>query len=314
MKFFDVQKETTNYLLDKFFSKVPEDIRDKESITEALKELQGKVDEIYDKVTKDDITKADEAFFNILKAYSTDDKSERIELAKKALELDENCVDAYLLLANEDSTSDEEALKMIDKAIEIASAKMTSSDHPKGFWATNFATREYLRAIGQKSELLWKMGRKNESVELMYKMVLYDVLDMYEVKYMLINRFLILDKIKDAEKLIKLFDDDKSTHWYYGKAYIEFRKGKNKSLAKEKLLDAFYANPYVPFFLFNVLEIPKTLSPEIKYGSVEEAVEYLELSEGLWTKNSSALNWLKKIFEEEKFELILFLEKRESEK
>lgn len=312
MKFFDAQKELTNYLIDKFLSNVPEEITNKQSMLEIAKDLQSRVDEIYDKAVKSNITKADEAFFNIAKAYSSEDKSERIELAKKALELDENCVDAYLLLASEETDSDEEALKMIDKAIEIAVSKMSNSKHPKGFWATNFATREYLRAIGQKSDLLWKMGRRSEAVELMEKMVLYDVLDMYEVKYHLINRFLLLDMIKNAEKLIRLYDDDKSTHWFYGKAYIEFRKGKNKSLAKEKLLDAFYANPYVPFFLLNILEIPETLSPEIKYGSVEEAVEYLELSERLWTKNSSALNWFKKIFEEEKFELILFLEKRKS--
>lgn len=312
MKFFDVNKELKNYLLDKFFSKVPKDLP-RESLLEYVEELKSRIDQIFEQILKEEQSRFDEAFINIVNAHNSDNKEERIQLAKKALELDENCIDAYLILATDECTSDEEALQMINKTIDIALARMKDLDQPKGSWATNYLTRQYLRAIGYKSDLLWELGRKNESVELMNKMITHDFLDMYEVKYPLINRYLILDKIKEAENLIKLFDEDVSTHWFYGKAYIEFRKGKNKSLAKEKLLDAFYANPYVPFFLFNILEIPERLSPEIKHGSVEEAVEYLELSEGLWTKNSSALNWFKKVFEEEKFELIMFLEKQKFE-
>lgn len=103
LKFFYVNKELKNYLLDKFFSRIPKDLP-RESFLEYAEELKSRIDQNFEQILKEEQSRSDEAFINIVNAHNSDDKKERIQLAKKALKLDENCIDAYLILATDECT------------------------------------------------------------------------------------------------------------------------------------------------------------------------------------------------------------------
>ena len=51
-------------------------------------------------------------------ARESDDRSERVTLAQEALEISEECAEAYVILGDQDAESPEHALEMYSKGVE----------------------------------------------------------------------------------------------------------------------------------------------------------------------------------------------------
>jgi tetratricopeptide (TPR) repeat protein len=260
-------------------------------------ELQKFMDETLGKELPEfeDNSPSEQAQSLIYDAWECDDAAEVISLAKKALELDENCADAYVLLARNAETI-EEGSKLYLKGIEAGKISLGDNfEKMKGhFWGFT-ESRPFMRAMSGYSNTLWSLNEKLKSVEIMKEMIKLNPNDNQGVRHSLITKLLIINKLLDAEKLISEYENDESAEWYYSKAYICFMKRSKRYLADNMLRLAMEYNPYVPLYMYGIRELPEELPEFVGVGDENEAISYTHEAMELWGNNKKAAEWMGKM-------------------
>src|SRR5215217_5203105 len=103
----------------------------------------------------------------IYEAFETESPRKRVQLAKKALKVSPDCADAYVLLAEEDAGSLEEARELYQKGAEAgarARGRETFEEEAGHFWGI-LETRPYMRARQGLAVCLWELGEREEAIE-----------------------------------------------------------------------------------------------------------------------------------------------------
>lgn len=251
----------------------------------------------------------------IYKAWESDDIEEMITLAEKAIKLDKNCADAYQILADVKAETPKESLELYEKAIEAAKKSLGKDfEEFKGhFWGFH-ETRPFMRAMASYSDVLWHIGERSKSIEILKEMLQLNPNDNQGMRYILITRLLILNRLLESEKLYKDYEDDYSAQWHYSKAYLYFCKRSKQLYADKALKEAMEYNPYVPIYLLGLTEMPEETPEYIGVGDENEAIVYVDDSLELWANNKKALKWFVDLYNKMKDELNQLIEKRENEK
>jgi hypothetical protein len=102
----------------------------------------------------------------IYDAFETDDPQRRVELAERALEVSDECADAYVILAEETAQDAEEAKELYEagvKAGERALGEGFFAEEAGYFWGV-LETRPYLRAREGLAEALWALGKREQAL------------------------------------------------------------------------------------------------------------------------------------------------------
>jgi tetratricopeptide (TPR) repeat protein len=90
-----------------------------------------------------------------------------VALALQALVISPNCADAYVLLADETASSNEEARALLEEGVaagERALGPQPFEEDVGYFWGI-LETRPYMRARAALAETLWALDRREEAVE-----------------------------------------------------------------------------------------------------------------------------------------------------
>src|SRR5215207_11185802 len=93
----------------------------------------------------------------LYEAFETGSHRKRVQLAKKALKVSPDCADAYVLLAEEDAGSLEEARELYQEGVEAgerALGRETFEEEAGHFWGI-LETRPYMRARQGLAVCLW---------------------------------------------------------------------------------------------------------------------------------------------------------------
>jgi len=309
------QKSPQAYL-EKLQRQIAKDLKEKDfgSLEEANKFIQEKYAGKEIKFNKSKLSSKEKAMDLIYEAWESDSKDEMILLAEKALKLDENCADAYNLLADIKAKTPMESLELFAKGIE-AGEKSLGSDFEKyegNFWGYH-ETRPYMRSMEGYSDLLWHLGEKSKSIEVGKKMLQLNPNDNQGMRHILITRLLILNRLLEAEKLYEDYKDDSSAQWYYSKAYLFFCKRSKRAYANKALKEAMLLNPYVPLHLLGLIETPDQMPEYLGIGDENEAIFYVDQALELWANNENAVKWFVDMHRKMKDELDHLIEKREKE-
>ena len=311
------KKISSQAYLEKLQNQLAKDLEEKNfgSVEEANKYIQ---ENYIGKEIKFDQKKSsskEKAQDLIYEAWECDDSDEAIKLAEKALKLDENCTDAYNLLAEVKAKSLKESLEFYAKGIEAAKISLGKDyEEFKGhFWGFH-ETRPFMRSMSGYSDTLWVLGEKSKAIEIMKEMLELNPDDNQGVRLSLITRLLILNRLLEAEKLYEDYKDDFSAEWYYSKAYLYFNKRSKNLVANSVLKEAMEYNPYVPLYLFGLIDMPDELPEYVGVGDENEAISYVYDAAELWVKNKKAMMWFISIHRKMKDELDLLIAKREKER
>jgi tetratricopeptide (TPR) repeat protein len=302
--------------MEKLQKQIAKDLEEKNfgSLEEANRYIQGKYIGKEIKFDQKKSSSKEKAQDLIYKAWESNDEEEMIELAEKALKLDENCADAYNLLAEVKAESPMESLEFYAKGIEAAK-KSLGKDFEKfksNFWGFH-ETRPFMRSMSGYSNVLWVLGEKSKAIEIMKEMLELNPNDNQGVRHSLITKLLILNRLLEAEKLYEDYKDDFSAEWHYSKAYLYFNKRSKNLLADSALKEAMEYNPYVPLYLFGLIDMPDELPEYVGVGDVNEAISYVDDAAVLWLNNKKALKWFINMHKKMKDELFLLIETRENE-
>jgi len=241
-----------------------------------------------------DIDPLDEAQSLIYEAWDTEGP-ERIKLAERALELSENCADAYLILAKEGShRSEKKTLEYFEKAVDAGKRAVGSAmfkDAKGAFWGV-METRPFMRAKFELAKYLVELDQVEKAIQHFQEMLVLNPNDNQGVRYILLALLMEENKDQDAKKLLDQFHDDESTSFLYTRALILYRKeGKSKAAHKSIVL-AFRENSYVVPYLRGKLKLPTTSPDFISPGGKEEAQEYAIDFISTWRSTEGALEWI----------------------
>jgi tetratricopeptide (TPR) repeat protein len=270
-------------------------VRDREfkSDEEFGKFMQSLVGKSFDELEMPDLTPRDKAQDLVYDAWEERSARRRTEMARKALELWPDCADAYCVLAEEATTSDEER-RLLEAAVaagERAIGPEPFKESVGRFWRIH-ATRPYMRARFLLANFLWNEEENEAAIKHARELLRLNPRDNQGVRYRLVGWLLASGNNRAAVVLLDRHDED-STYWKYARALLEFRTWGDADRARATLERAFQSNEVLPDYLialgFGFNELPDSSNLEID----EEAVLAVSDLGEPWQMTPGALDWLR---------------------
>ncbi len=216
----------------------------------------------------------------------------RVRLARAALAHSPDCADAYVLLAEE--TSDpRQAQRLYAEGVQagiraIGPARFVADvGH---FWGI-VETRGYMRARQGLAEALWVLGEREEAIAHAREMLRLNPMDNQGMRYLLAQWLLAAGDDDALDRLLRDYPDEGTATWAYTKALLAFRRHGAEAGATRALKAALTTNPYVPFYLFGLWELPEELPEYVGMGDESEAVSYVGDAITNWMETAGALDW-----------------------
>jgi tetratricopeptide (TPR) repeat protein len=228
----------------------------------------------------------------IYDAFDTDDSQRRVELAEKALQISEDCADAYVLLAEESAEDAEEAG-------ERALGDEIFVEEAGNFWGI-LETRPYMRAREGLASSLWILGERTEALSHYQHILQLNPSDNQGVRYELAG--CLLDEGRDEElgELLEKYEEEASAFWLYTRALWKFRIEGATERATKELEEATDTNPYVPLYLLGRKNfLAQGLLELIGLGDESEAVSYFARALTQWLRTPGAVEWLRENTDEQ---------------
>lgn len=227
-------------------------------------------------------------------AFETPDPRERVRLAREALEVYPDCVDAYVLLA-ENAPSRKEARALYEKGV-AAGERLLGPDffrqNAGHFWGL-LETRPYMRAREGLANALWTAGRRAEAIGHLQEMLRLNPNDNQGVRYTLASYLLQEDRDAELEALLRQFPEEGSVLWAYTRALAAFRKEGDTPAARKLLREAKKENPQVLDYLLGQKFPPMEQPPYYSRGDESEAIVYAQMFLGAWKNTVGAGAWLR---------------------
>lgn len=218
----------------------------------------------------------------------------RATLAREALAVSPDCADAYLLLAEETSSSVEDACELLEQGVaagERALGPEPFQEDVGHFWGL-IETRPYMRARAALAETLWALGRRDEAVEHQLDLLRLNPNDNQGVRYRQAEWLLWLERYDELDELFAAYEDDDAAAFVYTKALAAFRRQGDSTQSTQLLVEARRLNPHAPAYLSGRKQLPARLPDYVGFGDASEAVDYAAGAKALWETVPGALAWL----------------------
>lgn len=235
----------------------------------------------------------DEAQSLVYEAWNSEG-SRRASLARRALELSEDCADAYLILAQEEAKGRDAALELYQKAYEAGRRALDPAlfaEEAGNFWSI-METRPYMRARLALAECLWDLGRKEDALAHLRELMRLNTSDNQGVRYILLQCLMESGADEELEDLLDRYGRDPSPAIAYTRALWQFRRAGRGKQADGALAEALKANPHVPAYLLKRKALPVRAPAAASIGSSEEAEAYAAGALAVWHQTLGAVEWL----------------------
>jgi hypothetical protein len=158
-------------------------------------------------------------------AESEPNAKKRVQLAKQAIALYPDSPDAYRILATEASTLSDQLryLKQGMEAGERDLGKKFFEENQGHFWGI-VSSRPYIRVKHAYAETCWHQGNLNEAASELENIVQLNSMDNMGARYLLIGIYLELNRLEDAERLLRTYDEEASAAFAYSRIILEYKR------------------------------------------------------------------------------------------
>ena len=228
-------------------------------------------------------------------AWDEQNPAKRIILAREALSISEDCADAYVLLAEEESDTMERALDLYREGVQAGERALGQEffqENEGHFWGL-LETRPYMRARAGLALTLWELGHREEAAAHYRDMLRLNPGDNQGIRYPLLLLLLELGREEEVDAHLAEHEGDWSVEWAYTSALRSFQKEGKSEEADRALAEALERNPHVPPYLLDQKHIPFSQPQAISIGGESEAVSYAASYLHIWRQTPGALDWLK---------------------
>ncbi len=254
---------------------------------ESEEELNKETQKFLEKLNKDEINFEDTPEYEsdelLEEAYEAETEKEARNLAKKALEVYPDNIDAQVFLANMEKNP-VNRLKQLDWAIEKArkileEKGLLEEDNIGHFWGI-IETRPYMRARHSKLEELMMMGRYKEAVKESEELLRLCENDNLGVRSVLIGLYCYFEEFDKCEKLHKQYKEDYTISMLLPMTIMYYKKSDYKK-AEKMLKEIDEINPFIAEYFVGEVDFDSEDNPEYySIGSEEEA--YITFKENFY--------------------------------
>jgi len=185
--------------------------------------MEGFMAAIGGRQANDAIAEAQQVMYD---AWDQTNSRARIALAHKALTISPLCADAYVLLAEEEAKSGDEALEYYRKGVEVAEQALGTKrfkEYAGHFWGF-LETRPYMRARAGLAATLYAHGEINVAMSHYQDMLTLNPNDNQGIRYVLARCLMRKGDTDALKKLLKQYDEDGSALWLIPKHFSPFGK------------------------------------------------------------------------------------------
>lgn len=236
----------------------------------------------------------DEAQQVMYDAWEATNRMKRIALALKALEISNDCADAYVLLAQEEASTIEAARTWYEHGVaagERALGRKAFEEDLGHFWGL-LETRGYMRARMGLGQTLREMGDLDGAIGHFADMLRLNPNDNQGVRDLLATCYLEADRREDLQLLLDQYGDSATAMWAYTRVLLEFRRSSDSAATRKQLASALETNRHVPDYLLGRRRMPRHLPQYVGFGDENEAVVYVAENANAWKTSTGALEWL----------------------
>jgi tetratricopeptide (TPR) repeat protein len=236
----------------------------------------------------------DEAQEMMYSAWEARSPERRITLARKALQVSEDCADAYVLLAQEASRSEEDAKDLYEKGVAAgkrAIGPRAFRSDVGHFWGI-LETRPYMRALHGLAECLWHLDQRDAAIDTYSEMLRLNPNDNQGARYQLAACLLETGRNDELRALLGRYEGDGTAYWNFSTALLDFRAQGDSENARMALVEAIASNKNVPPYLLGHRKLPQTLPDYVGVGDEKEAIAYAADNADAWKVTPGALEWL----------------------
>lgn len=288
---------------EKIFRELEKYLKDKEIKTEEEyeKEVKRFIDLCNNKALQ---KKGKDAWDYLDMAYEAENDQDALKHAKKALQLDKNCLDAEVMIT-ELTTEDDEVLKnkyegLIKKTEKhLTETGFLSDENIGSFWSI-VETRPYMRLRYAYANLLLDQGKFRKAAKECEDLLLLSENDNMGVRYLLMSLYVFFEDEVNVMRLYKKYRKESSTHMllpivalYYKMDNYEKAELYLKKLGEvNKELEEVFCNAENFDHLMELDDIPD--SGMFRYGSAEEIMAAIADSAFLYTATTGLFPWVAK--------------------
>ncbi len=233
---------------------------------------------------------AQELAFDAMEARS---KAQARKLARRALKLDPDCVDALMVMVDLDARSPQAMIEGLQKAVAAGERSLGAKfiDENEGHFWLLLETRPYMRALEALAEGCRGEGIHLDAIKIYEKMLRLNPNDNQGVRDPLLGLYLETGDLNGAALLLTQYKDDASANFAWARVLERFLAG-DRTGAAAALKKARKANPHMELFLTAQKHLP-TEPPEMySPGSEEEAVLCLGYLGGAVAEQRELAFWL----------------------
>ncbi len=231
---------------------------------------------------------------DLIKKARDSSGSRRIEFAREALNVCEDCVDAYVILAEETARSLGAARDLYEKGVKAGERYLgpgAFEDCSETFWSLP-QIKAYMKARAGLARCLWSLGQKQDAIAHCAEMLRLNPTDDQGVRYHLANWLLHEGLCEDLGNLFEAYQGDRTAAWLYTHALWAFTQEGFGENARDYLEQAIKQNPFVPSYLLGLKKMPGILPEHVEAGDEREAISYIAEALNTWLKTEGALEWL----------------------
>lgn len=238
-------------------------------------------------------------------AWKQKNYKNKAKYAKEALEICEDCADAYIILSKDSALNNNQKKELLEKAVEAAKNILKIENLEKAP-AEIFMVKEAEPFFGAKYTLavhLWENGEKEAAIENALDILKYNEYDNLMVRNLLANWLLSEERYAQLEELLEKYEKDNSAAINYSRVAFLYKTNEIKA-AENALRRAYKRNPFVIPYLVKQKRIPSTLPHVARFGSEEEAIRYASFGLEAWS-DPKMIQWIKD--KKKDFEMLKFI-------
>ena len=235
----------------------------------------------------------DEAQQIAFDAMEAKTEAQALKLAKRALKLDPDCVDALVILAGIETDSPQQLIDRLQQAVAAGERSLGAKfiRENKGYFWGLIETRPYMRALAQLAGLLRGVGLNADAIKHYEKILELNPNDNQGVRDPLVGLYLATGNLDGARKLLQDYEKDGSANILWARVLYLFLSG-DKPGATAALELAREENRFVELYLSGRKGLPKAMPEMYSPGSEEEAVLVLDNMSFAWAEHMDASYWL----------------------
>lgn len=216
----------------------------------------------------------------------------RLDLARQALEISPDCVDAYVLLA--EATKDpHEARHLYEegmKAGERALGPEFFEEHVGRFWGI-IESRPYMRAREGLADVLWHLDEREAAIDHRQELLRLNPNDNQGGRHVLATWLMAAGDVGALDGLLKRYPEEGVASYEYTRALLLYRRYGAGKRAEKALARALEANPFVPLYFLGAKKMPRRLPEYVGIGDEDEAVAYVAEAAEVWLDTPGAPEW-----------------------